>query len=128
MRPWVKYIIYQVPGWVLVIVILIALRHWLEISPRIAIVIFLLWVIKDFALYPLLRKSFEPSGQSPLEQMVGQKGVAKERIDPRGYIHVRGELWHAEIQPGDDPVPAGSRVRVIDADGIKLVVTIDSPQ
>ena len=123
MRPWVKYLIYQVPGWVLIIVILIALRHWLELSPRIAIVVFLLWVIKDFALYPLLRKSFEPSGETPLEQMIGLQGVAKERIDPRGYIQVRGELWHAQIPPGGDPIPAGRKIRVVGADGIKLIIT-----
>lgn len=128
MRTWIKYLLYQVPGWVLVAVILFALRHWLELSPRIAIVIFLLWVIKDFALYPLLRKSFEPSGETPLEQMIGLQGVTKELIDPRGYIHIRGELWHAEIQPGDNPIPAGNKVRVVGADGIRLIVVNDTPR
>lgn len=126
MRTWIKYLIYQVPGWVLIAVVLIALRHWLEISPRIAIVIFLLWVIKDFALYPLLRKSFEPAGKTPLEQMIGLQGIAKEAIDPHGYIHIRGELWRAEIQAGADPIPSGIKVRVVGTDGIRLIITDDT--
>ena len=96
------------------------------LSTRVAIGVFLLWVIKDYALYPLLKGSFVPGGTSAMEQMIGLKGVAKECIDPGGYIHVRGELWHAEIQPERDPIPAGSPVRVVDVNGTLLVVVADT--
>lgn len=123
MSAWKKYLIYQVPGWFLVTLILIMLRQWLGLSLWIAAGIFLLWVIKDFALYPLLRKSFESGGKTAIEQLIGLHGVARERIDPCGYIHVRGEIWRAEIQQGDDPIPAGSPVRVVAAKGMLLIVT-----
>lgn len=126
MRAGIKYLIYQVPGWILVALILFALRYWLELSPRIAIVVFLLWVIKDFALYPLLRKAFEPAGETPVDKMIGLQGVARERIDPRGYIQVRGELWRAEIRSGEDPIPAGCPVRIVDVNGMVLIVTNDA--
>ena len=48
--------------------------------------------------------------------------MAQEQIDPRGYVHVRGELWRAETEPADGPILAGSRVKVVVANGMTLVV------
>lgn len=125
MKTWIKYLLYQVPGWVLIAVVLFALNHWLGLSLWIALGIFLLWLIKDFALYPLLKRSFEPSGETPIKQMIGQRGIAQERIDPHGHIQVRGERWRAEIQSGTGPIPAGSQVMVVDTKGTILIVATD---
>jgi len=62
------------------------------LSTWIAIGVFLLWIIKDFVFYPVLKHSFESEGKTAVEQMIGLQGMAREFIDPGGYIHVRGEL------------------------------------
>ncbi len=81
-----------------------------------------LWVIKDLVFYPLLRNAYESSPKTGADQLVGLQGVAQEQIDPRGYIHVRGELWRAETEPGNGPILAGSRVKVLAANGMTLIV------
>jgi membrane-bound serine protease (ClpP class) len=54
------------------------------------------------------------------DEMIGQVGVARETLDPRGQVFVHGELWQA--QSDGDPIPAGSRVRVESVDGLTLRV------
>lgn len=54
--------------------------------------------------------------------MIGQKGVAKERLDPSGYIFIRGELWKAEVIEGSPPVEEGETVKVEGTRGRILLV------
>ena len=113
------------PGWILAVVILLGLRYWIGLPLWIAVGAFSLWVIKDLVFYPLLRKAYESSPKTGADQLVGLQGVAQEQIDPRGYIHVRGELWRAETESSDKPISAGSPVRVVRANGMTLIVTTE---
>lgn len=101
------------------------LRYWVGLPLWIVVGTFLLWVIKDFVLYPLLRVSYESGGKTGADQLIGLQGVARERLDPRGYVHVRGELWRAETEPGDGPISAGSPVRVVGTNGMTLIVATE---
>ena len=56
------------------------------------------------------------------ESMVGKIGVARSPIDPTGSVQVAGELWTAELAEGEAPIPAGTRVQVENAEGIRLRV------
>ncbi len=58
--------------------------------------------------------------------MVGKKGVAKERLDPSGYILVHGELWKAEVMDGGPPVEKGETVEVHGIRGRVLLVKRES--
>jgi membrane-bound serine protease (ClpP class) len=53
------------------------------------------------------------------EGMVGETGEAVTDIDPKGKVHVVGELWDARC---DRPVRKGDRVVVKAVDGMTLVV------
>ena len=53
------------------------------------------------------------------EGMLGQRGVAKGRLQPSGTVLVHGEYWTAE---SDDEIEAGERVEVTSVDGLKLRV------
>ncbi len=121
-KTWTRYLLFQVPGWILSVVILLGLRYWIGLPLWIAIGAFSLWVIKDLVFYPLLRKAYESSPKTGVDQLVGLQGVAQEQIDPHGYIQVRGELWRAETEPGNGPILAGSRVKVLAANGMTLIV------
>ncbi|MCZ6623696.1 MAG: NfeD family protein, partial [Deltaproteobacteria bacterium] len=118
-----RYLLFQVPGWILAAVILLGLRYWIGLPLWIAIGAFSLWVIKDLVFYPLLRKAYESGAKTGADQLVGLRGVAREQLDPRGYVHVRGELWRAETESSDRPISAGSPVRVVRANGMTLIVT-----
>ncbi len=56
------------------------------------------------------------------EGMVGKMGIARSAIAPSGSVQVGGELWTAELAPGEHPIPAGARVIVESAEGIRLKV------
>jgi membrane-bound serine protease (ClpP class) len=53
------------------------------------------------------------------EGLVGEVGVVRSRLAPRGHVFLRGELWNAESEV---PVEAGESVRVTQVDGLTLRV------
>jgi len=52
LRPVIKYLLLQIPGWVLAGMGLWLLRQWIDLSLWATVGLFLVWVIKDLALYP----------------------------------------------------------------------------
>ena len=52
--------------------------------------------------------------------LLGQTGIARERLQPEGQVLVQGELWRAVAR--GTPVEEGSRVRVVDVNGLTLTV------
>jgi membrane-bound serine protease (ClpP class) len=53
------------------------------------------------------------------EGMINELGVARTDLAPEGRVLVHGEVWEARA---DQPIPTGSRVRVREVEGLKLVV------
>jgi membrane-bound serine protease (ClpP class) len=53
------------------------------------------------------------------EGMIGEEGTAKTDIHNEGKVFVRGEYWNAS---SDRPIPAGTRVRVVRVQGLKIDV------
>ncbi len=51
--------------------------------------------------------------------LVGAEGIATTPIDPIGTVQVRSELWTAVA---DTPIPAGTPVRVVAVEGIRVRV------
>ena len=122
-----RYLLFQIPGWVLAAIIVICLHRWVNLPLWAISGMFLLVVLKDLILYPFLRIAYSSTAKTGVEQLIGESGIAWQNIDPQGYVQVRGELWHAELAPGTQPIPQGSRVRVQSAQGTMLVVTQESP-
>jgi membrane-bound serine protease (ClpP class) len=54
-----------------------------------------------------------------MEGLVGEIGVVRTRLAPRGQIFLRGELWNAESESEAEP---GESVRVTGMDGLTLRV------
>jgi membrane protein implicated in regulation of membrane protease activity len=121
-RTFAKYVLLELPGWLIAAVVLsLGIRYW-ELSPRLAIVLFALWVIKDFALYPVLRIAYEDGSPNATDALVDALGTARERLDPTGYVRVGSELWRAELIAGSDAVESGDAVRVRAVRGLTLEV------
>jgi membrane protein implicated in regulation of membrane protease activity len=123
MATWKKYALFQMPGWVGAAIVLLGLMEWFSLSPWAALGLFSLWVIKDIALYPLLRTAYESDVKTGVEQLVGEKGMAQERLDPRGMVRVRGELWRAEAEPSGERIEPNSEIKVTAAQGLTLIVS-----
>jgi membrane-bound serine protease (ClpP class) len=54
--------------------------------------------------------------------LIGRLGEVRQRLAPRGQVQVAGELWAAEVEPGQAPVEEGDRVRVVGFEGLRLRV------
>lgn len=117
-----RYILFQVPGWVLAAVLLVWLWPRTGLSVWAGLAVYGLWAVKDLALYPIVRSAYEGRAATGVERLVGTRGVARQRLDASGYVQIRGELWRAELADGAAPVDAGAAVEVSDAVGLVLTV------
>ena len=54
-----------------------------------------------------------------IEGLIGEVGVVRERLAPRGSVFVHGEYWKAEA---DDEIDAGEKVEVVGVDRMMLRV------
>ena len=79
------------------------------------------WFVKDMALYPLVRSAYEIDDTPPIARLIGRVGTAAQRLAPRGYVRVRGELWRAETDAGAAVEPEAT-VEVVGAAGLTLRV------
>jgi membrane-bound serine protease (ClpP class) len=56
------------------------------------------------------------------ESLLGRTGSARSAISPVGTVQLGGELWTSELAEGEDPIPEGSRVEVIEVKGVRVIV------
>ena len=68
-------------------------------------------------MFMRLRHSKVVSG---LQTIIGQRGESLESFTSEGMVKVQGEIWQAHT---DTPLMQGDAVRVVQADGLHLVVT-----
>jgi membrane protein implicated in regulation of membrane protease activity len=124
MRVFARYLVLQIPGQFIAGVTLVMLARWTELTPTLAGILFVLWVIKDLAMYPVTRIAYEPqsSGQGA-DALVGALGVAQRDLTPEqtGYVLVGAELWRAQLC-GDQGVAKGAAVRVTEVHDLTLQV------
>ena len=125
--PFWRYTALQVPGWVLAA----ALAWWIhgsfDVPGWLPPTIPFAWMVKDMALYPLLRSAYEVNEAPPVERLIGCRGVAIEPLAPSGYVRIGGELWRARA---DDATPIAPHltVEVVGAEGLVLAVRHTDPE
>lgn len=119
-----RYTAFQVPGWILASVGGWWIYRTMNVPLWVASGVLVVWVIKDYALYPFLRFAYEPNHLLPIERLIGELGTAVRPLAPNGYVRVRGELWRATAEAS---VVAGDEIEVTSVDGMTLVVkpTVD---
>jgi membrane protein implicated in regulation of membrane protease activity len=115
-----RYWLFQLPGALAVTGLLVLLVHWWDLSPRLAVAFLAIWVLKDLALYPFVRKAYEPRSGGGADALLGAVATARDRLDPEGYVRVKHELWRARVRAG--AVEKGGSVRVVEVQGLTLVV------
>jgi membrane-bound serine protease (ClpP class) len=78
-----------------------------------------------FGLFHFSRKAREIEVISRISQIVGQTGVARSTLDPRGTVYLAGELWTAESESGDT-IEVGESIVAAELDGVTLRVYTES--
>ncbi len=121
-RVLAKYVLLQVPGWCIVGLALAGLARWEKLAPGTALVLFALWVAKDFLLYPLVRGAYGPGPGASATPALGARAVAEQGLAPDGWVRLGAELWRAELRGGSGRVAPRSVVRVVAVIGMTLIV------
>lgn len=91
----------------------------LAISPGLAVVVSIL--IGGF-FWIVTQKVLEADAAPPshdLGSLIGSVGEAKSYVHQEGSVQVNNELWTAR---SDNPIQAGTRIRVVDREGFILIV------
>lgn len=117
-----RYLIFHLPEWALAGCVVAGLAYWTEIPP--------LWLglgvaailIKDLALYPYVKSSYETVSHDPAHDLVGGSGRVVVPLDPEGWVELRHERWRARAEGDGSVVESGCRVRVCSLQGQILVV------
>jgi membrane protein implicated in regulation of membrane protease activity len=127
-RVYLKYTLLQIPGKIFLILLLIVARHWIVLPSWLFWCIIGLWGAKDAVLFPFVWRAYDGNQKGISRSMIGARGVARERLEPSGYIQVGGELWKAEkLEPGP-PIKVGDFVRVVKMEGLKLYIVADNSE
>ena len=118
-----RYMLLQTPGVLILILVLILARQWINLSTLFICGLVVLWVTKDLILFPFLWRAYDWDQQNP---MIGTRGIAREHLTPSGYVHAHGELWQAEVMKGYPPIDKGETVRIRGINGLTLLVQPDN--
>ena len=112
----------NIPGLVAVVLILIIIQYWVALPVWLFWSIIGFWIIKDALLFPFVWRSYDWERPGRSRSMIGERGIARERLAPSGYVQVHGELWRAEKMGDGPPIEAGQPVQVIKMEGLTLFV------
>ncbi len=124
-----RYVLFQIPDLLLVVLILLVLKRFIEIPDVVFWVFVACWVAKDILLYPLLGRFYDPNFQkNRFFSPVGKVGIVKEALVPKGKVQVNGELWQAEILDRTHSADVGEMVRVRGVNGLTLLVESEKPK
>jgi membrane-bound serine protease (ClpP class) len=92
------------------------------VNPFLALIVS---ILSGGLVFLAVRKGIQAHHARPLQDLstlIGKIGQAKTRVEDDGSVQVAGELWSAR---SDNPIPAGSRVRVVSREGFILLVKLE---
>jgi membrane protein implicated in regulation of membrane protease activity len=123
-RVVLKYILIHLAELALVGAGLIVLVYVVDLAVWLAATIFVLWIVKDAALFPKVWKAYARDEADPLRMLIGTEATVTDALDPVGYVRANGELWRAESRDAGQRAKKGAVVRVVDIRGMTLIVTL----
>ena len=118
----IRYALFQIPGFVLLILILILVRRWVDFPLWFFWGSVFIWIVKDAVLFPFVWRAYDWSRSKDVHSLVGSEGIVEERLAPSGYIRVHGELWQAEVIGSGRVIEEGETIRIRGIRGLTLLV------
>jgi len=119
-----KYTLLHLAELALLVAALLVAREWLSLPTWITIAVPALWVLKDGVLFPKVWRAYACEDNSPMRLLVGLEAIVFDSLDPAGYVRVRGELWKARVRNARGAAKRGDRTRVVDIEGMTLIVEL----
>ena len=87
-RILVRYLLFQLPSWVLLLLAAILVREWVNLPSWVLWVAIAVWFAKDLLFFAFVWRAYDRSPRGPAEVMVGTQGIAEERLNPAGYVRI----------------------------------------
>lgn len=128
LRVFGRYLLLMIPGNLLLILVLVVVQQWVPVPRWLFWVLIVFSILKDLIMFPFVWRAYDWDRPSPYLSLVGERGVVKSRLDPAGYVQVRGELWKAERRDSGSAIEDGQFVRVLATKGLTLFVEPWSPE
>lgn len=125
---YLRYTLLNLPGVAAFILIVVLVRQWLMLPGWLVWVLIAGWVVKEVVLLPMVWRAYDWDASDGTGTLVGERGITKKRLDPSGYIQVRGELWKAERTDDGPPIEAGRWVRIRKMQGLTVYVVPDETE
>jgi len=88
----IRYALYQIPGLILLVLTLLIIRRYIDLSLWVVCGILLLWMVKDAILFPFVWRAYDRSRWGTSGLIVGKQGIAEQRLDPSGHVRIHEEL------------------------------------
>lgn len=129
-RILLRYTLLQLPALALLIAVLWLLASWFELPRLWLLLVLLVWIIKDIALFPLVWRSYDPEPSTYGNTLVGRSGRVVRvptTTTPEAMVEINGELWRARVASGHTRFETGALVRVTAMHGLRLDVVVESP-
>jgi membrane-bound ClpP family serine protease len=128
MKTFAKYLLFEIPQWILLALILWVLVETADLPVWAVQGFFVVWVLKDIAIFPLVRNAYENDAKTGIEELIGVKATTQDRLDPEGFVRIHGVLWKARAEPADQPINRDTVVTVCAARGLTLIVQTENRQ
>ena len=122
-RAVLKYALLQIPAALLVALVLWWVRIKTGLDLWVVWTILIIWVSKDVVLFFFLWPAYD-NEHADYYRLSGLKGTVLGRLNPEGTVRVRGQTWKARSDL-PQPIPSGAAVRVVQQQGLTLVVRPD---
>lgn len=117
-----RYGLFQIPGIILVGMLLSGMHAFLGISGGTVAALFLVWLVKDGLLFFYVWPAYQVNEDDGWYSLNGLWGEVRRPLQPEGYIRIRGVLWKARAEDETRVIPSGTRVHVVGREGILLIV------
>ena len=117
-----RYALFQLPELAIAAIVLLVLVRLDLLSPTWGWILLGLWLFKELALFPFVRRAYEHADASATSSLIGKSAVVTERLDLQGTVRIGPELWWARLPPGAEPVEEGAQVCVTAVEGLTLHV------
>ncbi len=124
----IRYSLLQLPAIALLLMALVLVQRWIDIPEWVFWGSIAIWIAKDVVLFFFTWRAYDVNDAGGDRSMIGARGISQNRLAPSGFIHVRGELWKAEVWGGGRPIEIGEKVKVRDIKGLTLIVQPEDNQ
>jgi len=122
MPVFLRYLVFQLPSWMLAVAILGALV-WAETVPGwVAASLAGMLVLKDLLLFPRMRRAYEPGPTDGGAAMLGALVRSDTVLCPVGYVRFGAERWQARLVDPSLRAEVGETLRVREIDRLTLLV------